>query len=273
MPYSLVLNFLPLANISPKYLQGRHVHALFLALVQAVDPDLSEHLHESTNNKPFTLSPLQTPQTQNTPLLQWEHKKPIPKGTPCWLRVSLLDESIFSRLTQLWLNLNLDRPWHLGSADLKITSILGTPQTEQPWANACLYQQLYDQASPENKTFTFVFATPLAFRQGKYDTALPHPESVFNSLRSRWNKYSGIELPPLTLDNLYPSFFNIHTEIVTDVRSKFIGCVGEVTYRFLGKTDPQTLKQVNTLADFALYAGVGRKTTMGMGMVRRRNKP
>jgi CRISPR-associated endoribonuclease Cas6 len=26
---------------------------------------------------------------------------------------------------------------------------------------------------------------------------------------------------------------------------------------------------MNVLADFALYAGVGRKTTMGMGMVRR----
>ena len=32
---------------------------------------------------------------------------------------------------------------------------------------------------------------------------------------------------------------------------------------------PETIQQINTLADFALYAGVGRKTPMGMGMVRR----
>jgi CRISPR-associated endoribonuclease Cas6 len=29
------------------------------------------------------------------------------------------------------------------------------------------------------------------------------------------------------------------------------------------------IKQINTLADFALYSGVGRKTPMGMRMVRR----
>ncbi|MDB9316013.1 CRISPR-associated endoribonuclease Cas6 [Spirulina sp. CS-785/01] len=270
MPYSLVFNLIPLAPISPKYLQGRHIHALFLSLVNAVDAELSEQLHQSQGNKPFTTSPLQTYNQNNAPLLQWHHPKPIPKGTPCWVRVSLLDEGMFSRLTQLWLNLNLERPWHLGPTDLQITSILGTPQAEQPWANACLYEQLYEEASSEERNLSFLFATPMAFRQGKYDTAFPQQESVFNSLRSRWNKYSGIELPELALENLYPSFFNIHTEMVMDARSKFIGCVGELTYRFLGKTDGETVKQVNALADFAVYAGVGRKTTMGMGMVRRR---
>jgi CRISPR-associated endoribonuclease Cas6 len=37
----------------------------------------------------------------------------------------------------------------------------------------------------------------------------------------------------------------------------------------LGAVDPLTIKQINALADFALYAGVGRKTPMGMGMVKR----
>jgi CRISPR-associated endoribonuclease Cas6 len=45
--------------------------------------------------------------------------------------------------------------------------------------------------------------------------------------------------------------------------------LGQVNYRILGDVEPMQIKQINALADFALYAGVGRKTTMGMGMLRR----
>ena len=56
-----------------------------------------------------------------------------------------------------------------------------------------------------------------------------------------------------------------------DSRSKSIGCVGQVTYRILGDVEPLMIKQLNTLANFAMYCGIGRKTTMGMGMIRRIN--
>ncbi len=65
----------------------------------------------------------------------------------------------------------------------------------------------------------------------------------------------------IAIDSIFPSFVNIHTEILADSRSKIIGIVGEV--------EPIQIKQINILADFALYAGVGRKTTMDMGMMRR----
>jgi CRISPR-associated endoribonuclease Cas6 len=196
-------------------------------------------------------------------------------GTPCWWRVSLLDDTLFAKLTHLWLNLNPNHPWHLGSADLLITSILGTPQSTQPWANACSYSQLYEQASDCDRNFTFIFATPTAFRQGKYDTAFPTPECVFHSLLGRWHKYSGIDLVSPSLESIFPAFFDIHTEIVTDSRSKFIGCLGKVTYKLLGELEPLQIKQLNALADFALFSGVGRKTTMGLGMTRKvnSNKP
>ncbi|MGC1247837.1 MAG: CRISPR-associated endoribonuclease Cas6 [Spirulinaceae cyanobacterium] len=267
MPYSLVLNLLPLSPISPKFLTGRHLHALFLTLVSSVDAELGQHLHESQSGKAFTLSPLQIARkSKENNLLQTQHTKAIPPGTHCWWRVSLLDEAMFSRLTQLWLHINPEKPWHLGAADLKITSMLGTPHPEQPWANACPYSQLYEEACDRTKQITLNFATPTAFRRGKYDTALPAPESVFNSLQSRWNKYSGQEFPELPLETIFPSFFNINTAIVADSRSKFIGCVGEVSYRLFGDLEPLQIKQINALADFALYCGIGRKTTMGMGM-------
>jgi len=181
----------------------------------------------------------------------------------------LLDDTLFSKLTSLWLNLNPKDPWHLGSADLFITSILGTPQPTQPWANACTYTQLYEQASDRHRLMTLSFATPVAFRQGGYDTVLPNRECVFNSLLSRWNKYSGIEFTNIPIESIYPSFCKIQTEVISNYDSKFIGCVGEISYRILGDVEPIAIKQINTLTHFALYAGVGRKTTMGMGITRR----
>ncbi|MHC5768709.1 MAG: CRISPR-associated endoribonuclease Cas6 [Nostoc sp.] len=277
MPHSLVLNLLPQSPIPPQYLTGRHLHALFLTLVSSVYTTLGDRLHDSSADKSFTLSPLQISNT-NSPLLkggkggvklQYSHQQPIPAGTPCWWRISLLDDTLFGKLTQLWLNLNPNRPWHLGPADLYITSIQGTPQSIQPWANASTYAQLYEEASERNSSINLSFSTPTAFRQGQYDSTLPTRESVFNSLLSRWNKYSGIEFSHIAIESIFPSFVNIHTEILADSRSKFIGIIGEVSYKILGEIEPIQIKQINALADFALYAGIGRKTTMGMGMTRR----
>ena len=279
MPHSLVLNLLPQSPIPPHYLTGRHLHALFLTLVSSVDKPLGDRLHESTADKAFTLSPLQISKTnlprivgnKNGNKLQYSYSETIPAGTPCWWRISLLDDTLFNQLTQLWLNLNPQHSWHLGSADLFITSIQGTVQSTQPWANATSYEKLYQLSSDSDRTINFSFSTPTAFRQGKFDTTLPTRESVFNSLLSKWNKYSGIEFQDIAIESIFPSYFNIYTDIFPDSRSIFIGVVGEVSYRILGEIEPDRIKQINTLANFALYAGVGRKTPMGMGMLRRLN--
>jgi CRISPR-associated endoribonuclease Cas6 len=260
---------------------------------------MGNQLHANEGNKSFTLSPLQLAcsgkprpvKRQGQPAnalgqpsdsMKWQYQQPVPSGTPCWWRISLLDDRLFGHLSQLWLNLNPNQPWHLGPANLHITSILGTPQSTQPWANFCNYPQLYDQASETDRKLTLQFYTPTAFRQGKYDTALPTPASVFGSLLRRWNHHSDIEFSPDIIEALQPSYFDIRTEVAQDPRSQFqhtgarvnpanqfMGCVGKVTFQILGSVQPEIIKQLNTLADFALYSGVGRKTPMGMGMCRR----
>jgi CRISPR-associated endoribonuclease Cas6 len=244
--------------------------------VSAVDQELGDYLHQNHAQKSFNLSILQTQNTPGNPKtlrpqrqLQWQHQKNIDAGTPCWWRVSLLDETLFSRLTALWLQINPQKPWHLGPANLHITSILGTPQSTQPWANACPYPQLYEQASETEGHFTFEFATPTAFRQGRRDSSMPTPQAVFQSLLRRWNQYSNILFEELPIDNIFPSQFELKTQQVTDSRSKFIGCIGTARYQLFETATPEQIKQLNTLANFALYCGVGRKTPMGMGMVMR----
>jgi CRISPR-associated endoribonuclease Cas6 len=273
MPHSLIINLISRSLISPNYSTGKHLHALFLNLVSSVDRDLGDYLHEQKTDKAFTISPLQVTgdrlQGIGDRKMQYQHTKPIPANIPCWWRISLLNDRTFANLSKLWLNLNPSQPWHLGAADLEITSVLGTPQSSQPWANFIPYDRLYEQASDRDREITFNFYTPTVFRQGKYDSALPTRECVFNSLISRWNRYSNIPFLDLNLDCLFPSFFDLRTELMINPDGKCAGCVGAIAYRILGDVNPQTIKQINTLADFALYAGIGRKTTMGMGITRR----
>jgi CRISPR-associated endoribonuclease Cas6 len=276
MPYSLIFELTPQIPIAPGYLAGKHLHALFLTVVNSRDPALATQLHGQTNNKAFTISPLQiqgnnhrSRQGLAAHLLIAEHRQAIPAGTSCWFRVSLLDEKLFSQLTQLWLNINPQKPWHLGPADLFISRILGTANPNQPWANFMSYSSLYEQASDSETQIDLAFCTPTAFRQQKFDTSMPTAEAVFGSLLRRWNQYAERSFEPNIPQPIFPSFFDIQSQIVMEARSKFIGCVGHVSYRIMGDVPPETIKQINTLADFAIYAGVGRKTPMGMGMVRR----
>ncbi len=267
MPHSLVVNFMPKTPIYPEYLTGRHIHALFLTLVSSVDKELGDRLHGEKANKGFGLSPIQPRGVRS---LVWDYSRDIPAANSCWWRITLLDEVLFSKLTGLWLNLNPDRAFHLGSADLYITSILGTPQSSQPWSNFATYQQIYDRASETERNITFQLATPTAFRQGKYDSPLPTRDNVFKSLCDRWNTFSQIQISPEIIEPIFPSRFDIRTEVVTNYdKHHFIGCIGEIGYRILGDVEPLMIKQINALADFAAFSGIGRKTTMGMGMTRR----
>ncbi|MFM7794908.1 MAG: CRISPR-associated endoribonuclease Cas6, partial [Microcystis panniformis] len=103
MPYSLVLNLTPRSPIYPNFLTGRHLHALFLTLVSSVDQELGNILHTAEADKAFTLSPLQIQSrgkiTIKSP--QWRHEREIASETPCWWRISLLDDRLFGKLTSL----------------------------------------------------------------------------------------------------------------------------------------------------------------------------
>jgi CRISPR-associated endoribonuclease Cas6 len=238
--------------------------------VNSVDSDLATLLHQQSSEKAFTLSPLQVENPKRcSNQLHFQYNHAIPEGSPCWWRISLLDETLFRKLAHLWLNLNPQQSWQLGATELQVVSILGTSQPDQPWASFISYQQLYEQASDQNHYIDFRFFTPTAFRVSDYDCALPTKELVFQSLLRRWNRYSQIPFTTDLINSIYPSFFKIQTTMVVDRRSKFIGCLGDITFQILGQVEPLMIQQINTLADFALYAGVGRKTPMGMGITRR----
>ncbi len=161
------------------------------------------------------------------------------------------------------MHINPEKPWNLGPANLNSISILSTPKSDRPWVASFSYPELYENASDSQRIITLNFATPTCFCQGTYDTKMPTKDSVFNSLLNRWDRYSGMEFFEIPIESIYPSYIDINTQIIADSRSKFIGVVGEVTYRIFGDIESDKIKQINTLADFAIYCVLGIKTMFG----------
>ena len=64
------------------------------------------------------------------------------------------------------------------------------------------------------------------------------------------------------------SRYDLSTRVISAGRYKLLGFVGECTYRILDQASPFT-PELNMLADFALFSGVGMKKGQGMGQTRR----
>ena len=173
-----------------------------------------------------------------------------------------------------------DRPViRLGQAELLIKEILVTPGSH-PWAGYTSWAQLVAGAQPESE-ITLDFTSPTAFgfgqkEWGKKAVVLPDPALVFRSLIRSWNSLAPA---PLQVDKhalaayleervVVKRIERLETRMLHFSRSPQVGFVGQVTYGLMA-ADETARCQLNALADFAFYAGVGMKTTMGMGQTRR----
>ena len=287
MPQSLVINLVPEAVIPKQYLDSQHLQKLFLTLVSTVDPELGRILQADSQNRSFTLSPLQIPDPKNNrlssrklkfflprdlsgqSLLQYQYPTDIPAGVHCWWRISLLDDALFEDLSHAWERQLTQKTWFLGPTRLHITNLFSSSNQPSDWASQQTYSELYESASDTDRTVQFQFLTPAVFRQGSYDSPMPTREALFHSLRKRWNRYSGLAFAPSVINSIIPGEFELQTATVVTSQLKCVGCLGLLTFNLIGDVDELTIKRINTLADFAVYSGVGRNNTQGMGIVRR----
>jgi len=235
----------PLNGLTPKV-----VHAAFLSLVRRGDPALAGLLHSpKMGRRPFSLAVLGYPG----------------KRDKLSLRLGILDQSLFKEFWSKW-NKRGGFSLTIGRRRLRPLGI----EQKGPWIGAVDWAQMMQQTAP--KEIKLFFYTPTAFRQGDIDLPLPVPRLVFRGLLSRWNDFSPLRLPlsPDTIDRrLALSSARIQTRVFFDGRSHIPGFIGEVSFRILRGTPDREARAISTLADFAFYAGVGRKTTHGMGLVRR----
>ena len=185
---------------------------------------------------------------------------------------------------------NPDLSLEMVRTELVVSRVLATAASGELWAGYASFEEIYDRASEENRTFCFDFSAPTFFKRGggpaypDLTVPLPLPELVFGSLLQNWNRFS-----PMPFDNaaLIKDLCAHHMEIshwrggsesarlvfrngkATYQTVMVPGFVGRCSIRLVGSHDSRLIKALNALANLAFYSGVGAKTTMGFGVARR----
>ena len=252
---------------------GKAVHASFMGLVHRLDPKMATKLHEVNSERPFTLSLF-----HRTFPNEGKGKEAGGKQE-YWLRVTSLDGELSRLLLELALSPDGLEPLKLLDAEFEIAKVYHSPM-EHPWAGQSSFEELYNNgiAITRREGNTHIiglqFVSPTAFRivNSRLNMPLPLPHLVFRSLAEKWNAFS-----PLPLRVNWQEFdrvvtiarHHLETQLLDFGHYAQVGFIGKCWYLIDNKASFQLLHTLQTLAEFAFYAGVGRKTAMGMGQVRR----
>ena len=257
---SIVIEMRALSEGIIKLYPGQKLHAVFLRIVNEVNIELSEKLHENELDKSFTVSSLIG--------CDIEKENMIYKGKKYYFRVTTFDKQLFSLLTMaLFKNKMFNSNVFLEDIEFKITNII-YDLSKSKWAGMFDMEEMLKKEEFSNSV-TMKFHTPTLFKTGDTFLRIPEPDKIFGSLLRKFNKYSYYKID----EELFESFKEIKIE-QKNIRmrraklNKFFieGFTGEVTFRV--ENENERLKQaMYILSEFAFYAGVGYKTTMGFGQV------
>lgn len=263
---SVILRIRPThADTVPAWL-GRAAHAWFLDALRQIQPDLSAAVHDTSGAKPFTVSSLLTDTRGD--LLQLTPRRAYS------LRLTTLHPDLthmmIGGLIPRWLETGVQ----LHSQHFRVEQVIIDPALDAQTGKTT-YADLLAQPPQSGRAIKMIFLSPTAFHKtGEINYPLPSPELVFGNLQDRWNRFSPVPLPAdvkaTALASLEIDSYTLRTRRISFERAGrgvFTGFVGEVTYR-LTTGDPTLKEAVSALARYALYAGVGVRTTMGLGQAR-----
>lgn len=297
MPFSIIINGFPKTAVPVTHIQGPALQGMFLHLITDVDPDTAARLHDDSRYRPYTLSPLGIHQEwKPTPNPSQEGRKPtpgpsqegnrgfqgfrlpreqvLPAGTPCYLRLTLLEDGLFPTFSRYFL-MRAQPEFRLGDTEFTVTDVLATPENENPWSQYLSYAQLIDRAlQHRERRIKLHFVTPTTFRKGDVDLPLPLPHLVFQSFQKRFTEFYQVEFLPdfAELVDQYTGISSqkgVRTDTLAAKNTRLTGFIGEVGFEVSSKAPPELLFQMHLLADYAFFCGTGRKTTVGMGQTRR----
>jgi CRISPR-associated endoribonuclease Cas6 len=264
--YSIILELCAVNTTPIPAHRGDHTHALFLDLVRQVDAKLSSRLHDEPEYRPFTVSVLQDARVSDGMQL-------LQAGQVYRLRLTLLDGGgLWQRLSAHFLEAS-SLTLRLDKAQLQLTRVISTPRADATgWAGYADWQTL--AATLPRNFITMRFASPCAFSMGDRRFALfPEPLLLWDSLVRSWNRYAPavlqidkVALRDFVTQQVMISDYDLHTARAFFATHAQKGFMGSCTYQV--KSNKGCAPQVAALAEFARYAGVGSKTTSGMGQAR-----
>lgn len=257
----------PTDAVLPAHL-GRANYAATLAALQRVDPALGPALHDGAGPKPITCSGL-------LPAAGGQGNTLIRAGERYYVRITGLTPLAGQALDAALLA-TPPTTWTLADHEFIVSSVCCDAEQE-PWSGRTTYEtlaaaQLLQDGNLPRKV-ALLFHSPTSFQSKGMHLPVPLPNLVFGSLVDRWNTFSPVTLSPEVRrfgeEMVALSNYRLESQVVPQKGgSPLIGGVGRATYSALGG-DRYWLATMQMLADFALYSGVGVKTTIGMGQVRR----
>jgi CRISPR-associated endoribonuclease Cas6 len=285
MPLSAVIQLEALADAQLDQFTGRGVHGFWFKHWKQVDAAFADELHATTNNTPFTLSPLMgLPRPGRGGLVS------LRAGQPAWFRFTALTDALAESARSKWLpglevgsrievpSEREDRGQAIAGLGWKVTGV-GDPS--HSFFGEAVYEpmgrgRLMNSNPP--RQWRLEFLTPTTFNSGRTpegrDNHLPFPlpESLIGSWLRRWQAFSPLSLPEEELGqwartHLAVSAYQLRTVPAREGERLRVGCVGSFTLRALDMP-PYLRGAVDLLAEYAFFCGSGAHTAQGLGQTK-----
>jgi CRISPR-associated endoribonuclease Cas6 len=246
--------------------QGPAVHGLFLAMLRDADAGLAGALHRGSGAQPFTLSPPYRPGGRPGCALS-----EVKAGDSLCVRLCILDDSLIQPVYGALLAA-MRKPVRLCGCDFRFGSLRPeSAQTYEEMAHAA------ENREPPRR-FRLNFLTPACFKHEGRSALFPQPDFILGGLARRWSQYAG-QLGHDTVRQAAKSVYAARYELRTGIlemngttRYLKTGFTGYCVYE-TGGLAPEAGAALNKLLALLEYAGIGYKTTMGMGQSEYRPLP
>lgn len=290
---SLVLSLRPLSlpenpAATPKW-WGRAAHALLLNVIRQRDEALANQLHlipnsqsqiENPNSqiqnpiRPFTVSTLMGRFAKGALIADETYVLRLTAFSPEVAQI-LGAESLAGRLSR-------GQIIELDYQRFEILSVQPNPQSqiENPksiWASQTTYRELSAPfllpKADAPRRLAFHLTSPTTFKSGGRHFPVPAPALVFGSLLERWNAFAPVAFPNevkrYAEECMAVSKYDLKTKPVPQKDAGLrVGAIGKVTFATVNY-DRYWMSVLATLAEFALFCGVGAGTAQGLGQARR----
>ncbi|WP_191301105.1 CRISPR system precrRNA processing endoribonuclease RAMP protein Cas6 [Deinococcus indicus] len=248
---ALVEVTLHVLSARPGGLLGVPLHGLLFSALERVNAALSERLH-AAEVKGFRIGQS-----------RWEETA---SGAHLTFQVGVLDDSLLGPLLEA---LTVGRT-HGSEATTLRGEVLAAQITAQE-SYGDLYARHASDVSGRDLHFTFL--TPTTFRTTDLDMPFPVPKTVYYGLQRRWEAFSDLHFGA-ELTNWVGRAVRVRDYRLKPRTVQFKGArgsamtasLGEVHYVIARPGDAEPTF-VRLLTEFANYAGVGYKTTFGLGHV------
>ncbi len=236
---------------------GECTHGAFFYLLKQADPALADHLHDNPERKPFTLSAVQE-----------EECEQAHTGGSAGLRITFLDDDLWPPFAGALLHGCVKAGVRIGEAEYGLSGLLTA--AGHPLVGPATYAELWEQARPA-ELIAVRFDAPTLFKSQGKDVFQPTPRYVWQSWVRTWNAHCGpkrlldeTRVVELAENRVTVEDTELETCSVVLAGGRIEGFVGTWLYglQALSTEDQRTFA---LLADFAFYAGTGRKTAMGLG--------